>query len=686
MPDNIEPLTTQQEAVIPLKKDVMDDKQVKLWLNRCRTVNKFHRSEIVEKYKIAKKRYNCENYGYQKTRNRYTHETFNFLYKDIEDFNGSVYYKNPELDLTCRDTGNPDAVRNIENLEQIVNDDIKDNRNLKALIRTLLIDEGLSGLGAVYLDYDYRTQDSQELIDPNIPGQYQQEEVANKVRPCRILPENIIRPPFQTLYNYQDSPYLGYIDIVSLECLKNDPTLNQAMVGLLKGKQYADLTDIDKAELKKQDVELKDDLLFEKIYTVFIKGDDKKPLKRLVLSDDTNLREPLAYEDWTKGNGTDDRGYPLHLLALNDPAEGFVPPSEAWILESILCIIDYLMNKTMKHLKRSRTRTLVKGGKEGLKKEEITKWLKDEDLELIALHNLPPNVDIRSLIFQIADQELSKDHESVFALCKRVFDELSRKPAMAQVAVVEKQKTATETQAIQQQDNSQSAYKVDKFKDFLESFFYDWAKLTQRNMKGIQNISIKNKDTGMEEPREVYATEDRNDMDGSFNVDANIQTFVAPNKEVKRRIVKETLLDLQAIDPSLRELKKKVNPERVVQELLQTVDMRDPEGFLMDIPLRNVDQQILDLTMKGIPLNINDIGGDLQGALKRTMEIFGDHEMIARMEPMVPGVGLPNGPLANFARDLEGMIQQSQGRVQQRQTQAKTDVALNASQMAGAVQ
>lgn len=685
-------LTDTEASVLPIKKETLTENQVLLWVNRAKTANKHHRNQFIEKYKVAKKSYNSESFGFQKTKDKYTHETFNFLYKDIEDFNGSVYYKNPQIDLTCRDTQDTNKIRNIENLEQVVNDEIKDDRNLKALIRASLVDEALSGIGAVYLDYDYRVQGETAPL----------QQVANKVRPCKIMPENLIPPPNQTLYNYQDSPYLGFWDIVSLECLKNDPTLDQTVISGIKGKSYLELLDVDKEIAKKDKTESDDNMLYAKVAYLWLKGDDNLPLKRLVILEDTTIKQPLAYEDWDRGNGPDERGYPIHILALNDPCEGLVPPSEAWLLRSILDVINYLMTKMLKHLKRSKTRTLVKGGKDGMTKESTSKWLGAEDMEFISLNNLPPGLDIRSLIHQIEDQPLSADHSAMFDLCKRVFDELSRKPALAQVSVQEKQKTATETEAIQRQDMSQSAYKVDKFKDFLMGFFYDWAKLTQKNMRGTKEITVKNKNTGIEEPRSLVMDGQRNDLDGDFSVDINIESFTMPNKEVKRRQFKETMMDLFSLESQLKQVGKKVNPERVVSEQMQNIDARDPDGFLMDIPTRTIDQQVLDL-VKGVPMSIEDLAGDYEGSLQRLMEIFADDELMARLETFVPGIGgsapqmggegemqeggmmesvqAPESPLALMARDLEALIKQKQGQPQG--SQASTDVGIGAAQMAG---
>lgn len=685
-----EQMTENEEAVVPLKKDTLDSKQVKLWKNRFSTANKYHRLKISEKYKTAKRRYNSENFGFEKDKKHgWSHQTFNFLYKDIEDFNGSVYFKNPQIDLISRDTQDPMKIRNVENLEQSVNDDIKDNEILKSMIRAALVDECLSGIAGIYIDYDYRTEDSDEPLYPMNPGaEMKQRELANKVRTVKIQPENLIYPPFQRLYNYQESPYLGFIDIVSLECLKNDPTLNQAIVAKIKGKSYLELSDFDRDQLKSDNIELNDDLLYAKIYFGWIRGDDGGLLKRIVLADDSGVSEALAYEDWEKGNGPDDKGYPLHVLALNESCEGFVPPSEAWLLESILCIIDYLMQKMQKHLKRSKTRTMVKGGKDGMKKENIEKYLSSDDLEVISLNNLPPGLNIQSLVMQLVDQPLSADHASMFELCKRVFDELSRKPAFAQAAIIEQKKTATESEAIQNQDNTQGAYKIDKMRDFLCHLFFDWAKLKQGNYRGTQSLTVKNGETGKEENREVTVSEDKNDFDGGFSVDISLETFLAPNKALKRKQIQETIVNLQAMVPLLGG-KKRINGERATMDLLQNVDVRNPNEYLIDVPLRPVDQQVMDLVFSGTPMSIEELGTDYQGAIERLMAIFGDHDLMAKMSQTVPNIGGPDSPLVLMMKDLQAIMQQAQGEKPgssglSAPTQAGSDTAMGASLMAEA--
>lgn len=653
-----EDLRDQNEKdTVPLKKDTLTPDQIKIWISRCRTANSFHRRQLCGKYNTAKDRYNGDMSKQERKKNRLFHQDINFLYKDIEDFNSSIYFKNPMVDFTSRDTEDTGKVQNIENLEQLVNDDIKDDLTLKPTMRAALVDEGLAGIAGVYLDYDYRTQNAVDEQGNPIPldvGGYQQEEIEQKVKLCKLRPENIIRPPYQTLFDYQDGPYLGYVDIVSIECLKSDPTLDQDVVKKVKGRHYDELLDIDKEDLKNSGEKNSDDLLYAKIYCVFLKGDDKRPLKRLVLADEQGLDQALAYGDYDKGHGVDDRGYPVHILALNDACEGFIPPSEAWILEPILMLMDYLWQKQVAHLRASKTRTFVKAGKDGLKKTDIVKWVKNEDLEIFAINNLAPGVDIRALVSQITDQELSGDHQAMYEMAKRIFDQLSRQPSFSQAAVLEKKKTATESAAIQQEDKSTSAYKIDKFKDFQKAIFYDWGKLRQRNLVGMKSITIENPQSGMKEPRQIGIDQ----IQGGFNVDIDVNTFVQPNKELKRRIIKDAMADSVLFQPLLKEQGLTLNGKRLTSEYFQNIEIRNPDELIMPAPVRRIDQQVTEFVMKKVPFNPDELGGDIQTELNRLMQIFSDDQMMQIYEGMSPGVSLPDGPLAEFARGLEMMIKQ----------------------------
>jgi hypothetical protein len=680
-------MSEAQSNVIPLQKEILDQKQVKLWRSRCKTANKFHRSQIMERYERAKARYNCEAFGYQKLKGKYTHENYNFLFKAIEEFNASIYMKNPQIDLISRDTKNKSSIHNIETLEQFINDDIRDDRILKPTIRAGLIDEALSGISGFYIDYCYKTENgtNEVAVDENGKPIMQQVELENKVKLTKILPENIIRPPFQTLFNYSESPYLGYIDIVSLEMLKRDETLDQSQVAKLKGKSYDSLLDVDQKDLKREGVNLNDDLLYEKVFYVWIRGNSSGPLKRLVLSEDDSIDAPLDYSIFDRGHGPDDRGYPIHFLALNDPSHGFLPPSEAWILESSQNLLEYLMHKFTVHIKKSKTKTLVKGGQEGIKKDDMVKILGTDDLEFISINGLPPSIDLRSLVYQLQDQPLSVDHVSLFELAKRIFDELSRKPDFAQVTVQERKKTATETAAIQQNDVSSGSYKVDKFKEFLIGVFYDWAKLKQRNFIGQKSIFVKNKMTGTEEQREILGVKgNAPQLQGEFNADINLETFLMPNKELKRRIMKETLSDLSLMNPILSRQKKQLNGVRIVEEYVQNIDARNPEEFVIDAPIRNVDQQVLDLVSHGQPMNPMEVGDDLQSSLQRTMQIFSDHDLMLKLEHLVPEISTQGSPIAKFAMDLEKMTKSNQASHRPQEKNTGSDMRVMAGQMASA--
>lgn len=660
------------ENVNPIAKpDTLTPDEVKKWLSRAKMAQKWWHKELLPKYNTAKKRYNSGNSYSTKKRgvmSLASHMDINLLYKDIRDFVGSIFYRNPEIDLTATDYRNDQAVRNIENLEQKTNDDIKDNNELKAILRSTLVDESLAGIGAVYQDYYYNDQDAVDdmggLILSDILGddgnpKPKRDILTNEVKYSKILPENLIVPPWIKQYNFKTGPYFGYVDIVPLETLKQDMTLNQSVIAKLEGAEYKSLVDRETVEGTEDNVESSDDdIKHVKCFYIFIRGVDRGPMKRLVLADESNADGvALAYDDWDKGH----RGFPIHALMLNEACDGFLPPSEAWILETILQIIDYLFQKMNRHLKKSSTRTFVKEGQDGLKKDHIGKIAKNIDMEIIGLSGIAPGIDIRSLIYQEVDQALGQDHVQMFEIARRIFDDLSRQPSFSQGSVINKDKTATETEAIQQADNTENGDYIDKFKDFLKDLFLDHASLIQENFQGTANLSIENKDTGEEDYRQDIT---KDEMAGKFNVNINVTSFLPPNKEIKRRTVLNTMAEMRAMNDILKEQGLRINARKVIREYVQNIDIPDSEDFLMEVPVRDIDQQVTDFVFKGIPPNPDELGSDYESSLKRLVEIWGDEQLMSQYEQIMPGIsgqGNPEqSPLYSVILALQERMQQQQ--------------------------
>lgn len=659
----------------PIKADVFSPDQVRKWLSRVKTASRFHRKELIPKYRVAKRRYNSEIGFTQTFKARVRHDDINLLYKDIRDFNGSIFFRNPQIDLTSRNTQNPQDVRNIENLEQIVNDDIKDDQEFKRTLRSVLVDENLSGLGAVYIDYDYRDQDlvdGQGQIVPitgdngqSVLGDDQnplpkRDVISNRVQVTKILPENLIRPPWIRQYNYKSAPYLGYVDIVPLERLRADKTLDQEVVAKLEGQVYRSLIDTELKDLNDKGNNLEDmgDILHAKIYTVFIKGDDGGHLKRLVLAEDPGITDQaLAFGDWDKGHGKDGKGYPIHVLMLNDAADGFLPPSEAWILESILQIIDYIFEKMNRHLKKSTTKTFFREGAGGLKKAALDKALQNINQNFIGITGLGPNVDLRTAILQVSDIPLSGDHVNMFALARQIFDNLSRQPSFAQSQVINKKKTARETEAIERVDVTENGDYIDKFKDFLTDLLVDWARLVQNNLQAVRTVAVENDVTGQKETREVTKEE----LQGDFGIDISVTSFLPPNRELKRRILKEGLADLTLFEEGLKKTGNQINWKKSVVEYVTNLDIRDSEDMIIPIPIRLIDQQVTDLVFHNIPFNPEELGQDIEDALQRLMAIFADGTMMNTYEKIRPGVSGPEGEIVQM---LQLLVRLSQAKKQ----------------------
>lgn len=666
VPQNMDELQRPQDELdkIDLKQPELSKEQALKWLSRAKTANKFYRKQFMPKYKQAKRRYNSEigyagiNYSQNATRAKASHTDINLLYRDIKNFISSIFYRNPEIELASRSDDTQEKM-NIQNLEQAVNDDIKDRgKEIKSLLRSLLVDENLAAIAGVYIDYEYHDEaqvdeQGQPVMMQGVP---QMTQVKNHVLLRKIKPENLVIPPYVYYYNLHESPYLGYVDIVSLESLKQNAGLNQEVVGRIKGETYRSLIDFDIKELDKSNIEDKDDILHSKIYTIFIRGNDGKPIKRLILSEDSEVQgEPLVYEDYDKGHGRDNQGYPIHVLMLNDASDTLIPPSEAWILEPVLQIIDHIYAKMNRHLKKSSTKTFVKVGEGGIEKEEMDKWVRNNDLEVLGIKNLPPGIDVNSIVKQLVDQPLSRDHAQMFELARRIFDELSRQPSFSQPSIINQKKTATEATAIQQTDNTQNGDYIDKFKDFLCDVFYDWAKLFQRNFQGARDIGVVSKLDGQIEMRPNMT---RDNLQGEFKADINVTSFLQPNKEMKRRTLKETINDLVLFQPFLLEQGLKVNAKKAVDELLENVEIRNPSAMVVPVPTRTIDQQVLDLVFHQTPMNPEELGEDKQKSLERLTQIFQDDLIMNEFETVQQGCTKPIVMMLQFlSQAIQGGMQ-----------------------------
>lgn len=652
----------------PTTQEAIKKIDVKKWHSRCETAIKFHLKELMPKYNTAKKRYHSE-IGYANIKKKIKtakHSDVNLLYKDVRDFVGSIFYRNPRIDLTA---DNEQERESIENLEQKVNDDIRDDDDLKSLVRSCLIDENLAGMGALYIDYSYIAHDTDELIE-GTEDQYVQEYEKNHVEVCKIMPENVIRPPWIKQYNWKKSPYLGYADIVPLETLKQDQSLDQKAVGTLKGAQYKDLLDRDIQEEKGEQDNSNDDIKHVKCFYVFIK-EASGDMYRLVLASEQGGVQ-LSYDQWDKGH----KNFPIHLLMLNDSAEGLLPPSEAWILETLLQVIDYVFEKLNKHLKKSSTKTYVKQGKGGVSKEEINKIADNINREVVGIDGLP-NTDIRTLIMQVVDSPLAGDHDAMLSLALRMFDDISRQPAFSKPSTINKKITATEANAIQRDESTENGDYVDKLYDFFKGLFLDWVYLTQNNFMGvIDNLKVEQKD-GIEDTRELIT---RDKMQGKFKGDIVVESFMPPNKELKRRIVKDALADLPLIDPILKQQGLQLNGKKIIEQWADNIEMRDSEDLVTEVPIRLIDQQITDFVFKGVIMNPEELGADKQKAIQRGMEIFQDDQIMSAYRLINPEIEESLAGFLTFLAQEETGGQPKQSSPTN-STEAQTDVGMQSAEL-----
>ena len=506
----------------------------------------------------------------------------------------------------------------------------------------------------------------------------------------KILPENLIVPPSTRQYNWSKAPYRGYLDIVPLDQVKQDVTYNSEVSALIRGKEFKTL--VDRKLQDDEDFESKSDILHVPVYTLFLHGSDDSPPMRLVMADDQNVEGvALDYRVWDKGHKRD----PMHILWFNQATSNeFIPPAQGWIVEPILQTIDYVFDKLNKHLRKSSTKFFFKEGQGGIQKAALAKFIKNFDTELVGIKDLPQGIPLRDVMEQFVTAELSRDHSEMFSIARDIFEEISRKPAFAKPRLINQKRTATEAEAIQGAEAAVNSDHVDKLRDYLSGIGWDWASLIQNNFQSEKTVLVENKITGRNEPREV----NEDSIAGTFQAEARVESFLKPNKELKRKTVKETLGDLILLKEILDEQGLQLNGKLIASQYVENAEMRNPQQLIIPKPTRSIDQQVQELAFKGVPFNPLELGGDLDRALRRLLEIFDDDQLITIYEQFRPGISQPQDPLTGEGGEIIEMIQtldqlkqggqtnkQGAGNAPVTQSQSPpTDVGANAAQLGAA--
>jgi len=179
----------------------------------------------------------------------------------------------------------------------------------------------------------------------------------------------------------------------------------------------------------------------------------------------------------------------------------------------------------------------------------------------------------------------------------------------------------------------------------------------------------------------------KDNLQGEFKADINVTSFLQPNKEMKRRTLKETIQDLVLFQPFLLEQGLKVNAKKAVDELLENIEIRNPSAMVVPVPTRTIDQQVLDLVFHQVPMNPEELGEDKKKSLERLTQIFQDDVIMAEFEAVQNGVTQPIVQMLQFlSQQLQGgtsggsaqKAQPSAAPAQNPSSQAPSDTQVNA--------
>lgn len=587
---------------------------VQEWLQRLKASEKMMKDELKPRYDLARERVRAEHQVLKQRRGRPSHTTVSLLYATGRDFINSVFIKNPQANLIARNEEESEAV---ENTELKINDFYKD-RKIKSTVKRILWDAFLSGFGARYVDYEFRSVDTgepiteqvetvDELGNPIVINQpvinddgsvaTRQEVIKNAPIFKRIRPDLVRFPKGFNLDEYQDSPWIGFDLLVPLEEAQNDDQFDQDARERLKGSSFSKLSEA--MEDEQGNVE-RTDIKYVKLHYVFTKPEnDGEPMTLMVLSDDVN-DVPLKRVDFEKGQV----GYPIKFLYFNplDDDKPY-PPSDAWQMESQLAATDRWWRSMFNHIKRSHPKLIV--DKRKVSQKEQVKLSSNEDQEIVGVGDANKNSrPLSELFFQLERAPLHPDFHRFLEFSQSVLSRISPRSALTQ-GEGESTDTATEAQIIAQNEAVDLDARADDIREFFVDLTMDLAGILSQSLVGTVEVGGK-----LSDGREIRRTATRENFTSNIDIDINVESFKQQNKEVLRRQLMDTMVQLkQFVEPELNKKGKSIDFEFIAKKVLEETPIRNIDQAIVDLNIRNANKEHEDLIYDGIPPKIQ-VGED----------------------------------------------------------------------------
>lgn len=560
------------------------------------------KKDFAPKYNLAKARMKAELEIKGRGSKRLTHEQVNLTHSIGVNFVNSVYFKSPTCNLTAR---NDNDYKQVENTEVAVNDWLKDKK-VKKVVKRSIWDAYLGGLGAVFIDYEYDDvenennpimtkvesydefgeQITEQVQDTDEEGNplFERIELKNQVTIQRIRPDLIRFPEGFDVYDYQESPWLGFECIHDIDFIKSNEAWDAEQREKIEGEAYSKLSTIND---KKSNNKASEDKYAKISYHI------EKPLTPLdpyVLTIfHAQCEKPLQVVQFNKGH----KGYPIHFLAFNPTDDDSpYPNGDPWNFESQLNAVDEWWKKMVNHVKRSNPKIIYDSG--AVEPTEAQKLKSNNDNEIVGLKNKAKR-NLRDLITALEKPVMSSDLHRLYEVAREMISEISPKSALSRGAEDAKADTATEAKIMQAGEMIDTDARIDDVSDFIEAIVLDVAGIYEQSYIGT--LSLRKED----ENGDAYYEDSIDGFSSNITIDVDVESMQSQNKDVLRRHLLESLQLVGQLNPLIMQAGKQVEPLWWLERLMDTMNIRNIEKGFTDIPLQAPIDPLMGQNIDEIP-------------------------------------------------------------------------------------
>ena len=576
----VEPSGTQLPGEQKKIPDVQD------WIKKFHSSEKNMKNNFMWKYKLAKRRIRAESEVRSRNSYKMTHFNVPLAYSVGSNFVNSVYFKSPECNLTAREEVDHEK---IENTEIAINDWLKDKK-VKKTIRRCIWDAYSGGFGMRFIDHMYDDMEAppQPQIDP-MTGQpvidqltlqpvmqpsMQRIVLENSIVIQRIRPDMVRFPKGFDFDNFQDSPWLGFNVLMPIEEARTHKEWDAEVLSRLQGEDYEKLSDKE-AEIKQEG---ETNQKYVKISYCFTKPETAIDPMFLYVFNDRIKDKPLLYQPWDKGTV----GYPLKAIYFNPlDDDNSYPNGDCWNMESQLSAIDTWWKKYVRHVERSNPKRIYDGS--AIDTSEANNLKGNNDLEWVAVKNKDRR-DIRTFITENNAPELPPAVDKLYATARQILDAVGPKSGMTQGDPNQQQAgTATEAKIIASGDMIDIEARIDDVKDFIIDIVLDVAGVMEKSL--IAGIPVKKTvPNPMGGQQEITQEINRDGFTGKVNVDCDVESMQAQNKDVFRKQLIDALGLFTNLKPFFDQMGMMPNPKFWIERLMETMHIRNIEEGFVQMP------------------------------------------------------------------------------------------------------